>query len=295
MACFNPLHATKSDGGITFVREGDLRIPCGQCLGCRVAKAREWSLRCMHEASQHRDNCFVTLTYRPEDLPKDGSLVLEHWQLFAKRLRFHAGPFRYLHCGEYGDDNFRPHYHALIFGMDFPDKVLWSGRRTYPVYMSRFLEETWGLGFCTIGALTRESAMYVAKYTLKKLSGAMKKERYRRLDPVTGEEWYVRPEYATMSRNPGIGSGWYDKYSGDVFPSDEVVSEGKKFRPPKYYFDKLEKDDPELHAALQEKRRDKVSVPAFPNFSAGDQTDDRLKVRENVLASRLKTYSKRDV
>ena len=62
-----------------------LQIPCGQCAECRLKRSREWAIRCMHEASLHRDNCFLTLTISEPD--KALSLNYDYFQAFMKRLR----------------------------------------------------------------------------------------------------------------------------------------------------------------------------------------------------------------
>lgn len=289
MACFRPLKAYRASGGkIAFDSKkgfGDLplELPCGQCIGCRVERSRQWALRCVHEASLHERNSFVTLTYSPAHLPADLSLDVRHWQLFAKRLRKRLGPFRYFHCGEYGDSNFRPHFHAIIFGLDFSeDRVLCNTSKSNTnLFQSRILDETWGLGFATVGQVTFQSAAYVARYVLKKATGELAQEVYRRLDEKTGEEWYVRPEYVTMSRRPGVGAGWFGKFQGDVFPEDEVVFDGKRFRPPRFYDELLERGAPDELAGVKARRRQRVAD------RREDLTPERLEAREQVAAARL--------
>ena len=216
----------------------------------------------------HELNCFITLTYSDEHLPADGGLVVSDWQRFAKRLR-KKNAFRFFHCGEYGDENLRPHYHACMFGIDFSgDRFLFKDGK-HPLYRSPLLEETWGLGHCTVGALSFESAAYVARYCMKKATGD-KATRYERID-ADGVLYSVKPEYATMSRRPGLGASWFEKYFSDVFPSDEVVHEGRRFRPPPFYTDKLQPNELER---VKRKRLDAV----FDR--AGDLTPERLKVRE---------------
>ena len=97
-------------------------VPCGRCMGCRLEKSRQWAVRCVHEAKFYEDNCFVTLTYAPEHLPKDGSLNRKHVQDFIKRLRRRLDDrkIRVFYCGEYGDKLRRPHYHLCLFNCDFP-------------------------------------------------------------------------------------------------------------------------------------------------------------------------------
>lgn len=217
----------------------------------------------------HNSNCFVTLTYDEAHLPEGGSLVVGDWQKFAKRLRKGVGPFRFFHCGEYGDENSRPHYHACVFGLDFGrDRVPLKSVRGHTLFTSEKLSETWGLGFATVGSLTWQSAAYVARYVMKKATGPLAKERY-------GDR---RPEYVTMSRRPGIGSKWFERFASDVYPSDEVVHEGKRFRPPRYYDLKL--SAPELDS-LKTKRR------AAAWSHRADLTEERLRVREKVAAAQV--------
>lgn len=259
MPCFHPLAGWRArvpgpsgKRRLVFKQEegiGDLvQIPCGQCIGCRLEHSRQWAVRCMHEASLHDENCFLTLTYSPEFLPSDLSLDKRHFPAFMKRLRsrFPDRKIRYFHCGEYGERLGRPHYHACLFGFDFPDKVYYKDAGGHPLFVSETLNSTWGLGFCTIGAVTFESAAYTARYVLKKITGESAQEHYLQVDPVTGEiacddsgDFLCKqPEYVTMSRRPGIAAGWFDRFSRDVFPSDEVIARGVKCRPPRYY-DKL--------------------------------------------------------
>lgn len=230
----------------------------------------------------HSQNCFLTLTFDAEHLPDDGSVDVRHWQNFAKRLRKRLGPFRFLHCGEYGGERFRPHYHACIFGIDFSeDRTLWKGTGEHQMFVSPTLAKLWPYGFHTIGSVSFDSAAYVAQYIMKKVTGDRAWKAYERVDGVTGETWRVKPEYATMSRNPGLGRSWFAKYANDVYPDDFVVMKGQKFRPPKYYDSLLEKEDPDLLESLKEKRR------ATAVASKEENTRARLEVRERVLDARL--------
>lgn len=272
----------KAGGGVTLSkREGcsptGLLVSCGQCRGCRIDKMREWTLRCVHEAQMHEDNCFVTLTYRSEDMPSDWSLRVRDWQLFVKRLRKKRGPFRYFHAGEYGEDNLRPHYHALLFGIDFTDRLFVEEKRkkgkVWRVYTSPELSSVWKLGYTTIGDLNSTSAAYVASYTFKKVNGQLAEQKYQRTDPETLETWHVKPEYVTMSLKPGIGAEWYEKYREDVYPDDFAVMDGRKFRPPTYYDRLLPEEELEV---LKVKRRRNAGL------HKEDLTPDRLRDREKV-------------
>lgn len=253
-------------------------IPCGQCIGCKLERSRQWAIRCVHEASLYDKNCFITLTYRDEKLPKNNSLEVPAFQNFMKRLRkrFGAG-IRFFQCGEYGEKFQRPHYHACLFNFDFPDRELFQIRDGTRLYTSKALEELWTDGFSTIGDVTFESAAYVARYVTKKLTGDKAIDHYNVVDHKTGEILIERkPEYVTMSRRPGIGKPWLDKFNTDVYPGDFVVMDGKKMRPPKYYDSKFELDDPETFRKIKAQRKRQVIETAH------NATWERLAVREEI-------------
>lgn len=261
-----------------------VQIPCGQCVGCRLERSRQWAIRCLHEMAMHDDNCFITLTYRNEDLPEDGSLNVRHYQLFMKRLRSNHRDkrIRFFHCGEYGEENWRPHYHAILFGIDFEDKVPWKEINGNIVYTSKELEDTWSLGFCSLGAANFSSAAYVARYIMKKVNGAAAASHYEYVQPLTGEIICLKPEYVTMSRRPGIGKTWYQKYSeSDIHNKDYVVVNGKKMKPPKYYDRILEEENARQIMIIKGIRKREARKHEDNN------TPDRLKVREQVQLARL--------
>jgi len=66
-----------------------LKLPCGQCINCRLERSRQWAVRCMHEASLYENNAFVTLTYDEQHVPLNGSLDVTELQGYMKRLRKH--------------------------------------------------------------------------------------------------------------------------------------------------------------------------------------------------------------
>lgn len=289
MACFHPLRGYRSgNGGITFRKAGstglEMSVPCGQCIGCRLERSRQWAMRMLHEASLHEDNCFLTLTYADEHLPRFGSLDKRAFPLFMKRLRKSGVSARYFHCGEYGETNGRPHYHACLFGYGFPDRVFWTNRGGNKVWRSPFLERLWPFGQSEIGSLTFESAAYVARYVTKKVTGGRADDHYTRVDSSTGELVQLEPEYATMSRRPGIGAGWFEKYADEVFPSDEVIVRGRPCKPPRYYHDLLSSQDPPLADSVSRERR--------RNRDREDQTPERLQVRKVCTEARISHYSR---
>lgn len=248
-------------------------MPCGQCIGCRLEKTRQWAVRLMHESELHEDNSFVTLTYDEDHLPDDGHVHVRDFQLFMKRLRKKwVKPIRFFHCGEYGDKNARPHYHAILFGIDFPDKVICKVEDGRKSYTSDYLSSVWGMGDVTSADVTFDSCAYVARYVIKKITGK------------DADEWYqgITPEYATMSRRPGIGRGWYDKWKSDVYPADNVVTkDGQVVKPPAYYDKLYEIERPGEMAALKAAR-----IPKGEAFRL-DNDSFRRPVKEAVVKSRL--------
>lgn len=294
MPCYKPLKGFRGiNGGISwsppvsFV-DMPMEVPCGQCIGCRLERSRQWAVRMMHEASLHEQNSFVTLTYDDEHLPKDGSLQKADFQRFMKRLRKKRAPVpvRYFHCGEYGDENGRPHYHAILFGVDFPDRGLdaTSGRGD-DWYSSPELQSLWPYGHATIGAVTFESCAYVARYVLKKVTGDRATDHYRRYSP-DGEVYYLQPEYCSMSLKPGIGARWFEEYSKEVVDYDGVVNGGKLAGVPRYY-DKL-RDSEELRRTKRKRVRSALK-------HLDNNTPERLAVREEVKAAQVNLFLRRPV
>lgn len=257
-------------------------------------RARDWGVRIAHEVSLHEESSFLTLTYSDEHLPDDYSVSVRAVQLFNKRLRKAIAPsrFRFYACGEYGDLGQRPHYHSIIFGYSFPDKVLWRRTRSgYFTYRSPLLESVWPFGHAEIGTVTRTSGAYVARYCLKKRNGARAGEYYRRLHPLTGEVVDVRPEFAVMSSRPGVGFGWIEQWESDCFPSNFVVVNGEKFPVPKYYRkrlrDRYEFPAYAVDARLMEHWLDSRHVAArrgkeWLRDHPEGLTKDRLAVREEL-------------
>lgn len=312
MPCYKPLKALVTrpkDGGKAKVRIyskdwpssataslGKMTpLPCGSCIGCRLERSRQWAIRIMKELKLHDRSCFLTLTYRDESLHFTPSgkptLVLEDIQLFLKRLRFHfqPNPLRFFQCGEYGEKYGRPHHHMILFGEDFcKDRFrVEDSESGFPQWESPTLQRLWGsktsgLGRVVISEVTFESAAYVARYCLKKITGKGSKFFYR------GR----KPEFITMSRRPGIGAGYFDEFKDDIYPSDEIVPDiGRPASLPPKYFDKLlEKVDPTLYESIKKKR-----VEGIDFWTDENSTDSRLDVRERVKSSIIKNTLKRGV
>lgn len=279
MPCYHPLTAWRLDGGIvrdeagnkkswplTFSRSlgvpgTELKIPCGQCIGCRLSYSREWATRCIHEASCHTANCFLTLTFNNLNLPATGSIDVRDIQLFIKRLRKELWPhkIRYAACGEYGSLLQRPHYHLLIFGYDFPDKKPFQKHKSNIYYRSAQLEKLWTSGYSSIGSLTFESAAYTARYILKKQKGVDYDYRIY----YDGR----RPEFFVTSRRPGIGLQWISSYHRQVSQNGYIlIRNGVRVGVPGYYKSFLQLNYPEEYGNLVRLERLRVKKQELTNL-----------------------------
>ncbi len=303
MACYKPISAYRDRSGFVgfkhFEDSYDIQLPCGQCIGCRLEKSRQWAVRMTHESQMHEETSFITLTYRPEDLPADLSVNVCHFQDFMKKLRERLSPrkIRFFHCGEYGElcascglpraecrcfqyvpTLGRPHYHAIIFGFSFPDRSYLKTVNGCRYYESAFLEDVWSFGFVVVGDVTFESCAYVARYVVKKMNGQRAHDHYLVLDSRTGEVKKVSPEYCTMSRRPGVGHSFIKEFGAEVFQSDSVVLRGIEMKPPRYYeqfYDGLELEAVKGERGVASRKRD------------FDNTPDRLRVREVVKTAQV--------
>lgn len=293
MPCYHPMPAVRlSDGSVKFVSrnkrgvEGTLELPCGQCIGCRLERSRQWAMRCLHEASLYDRNSFITLTYNDSNLPPGGSLSYSDFQRFMKRLRKRIGSkVRFYAGGEYGEQGtIRPHFHACLFGYDFPDKVYYkkssSGSR---IYTSKLLESLWPYGLSSIGDVTFESAAYIARYCVAKRTGDAAKEWYK-CEEFVDEDGVIRdsvtPEFNRMSLKPGIGSRWLEKFKTDVYPRDYVVVNGVKVKPPKYYDVLFEREDPGTFSELVAQRE--MDMDTLKKRDHLEFWPDRMAVKEQV-------------
>lgn len=296
MTCYKPLSAfdtgLKTDTGKTrivirpcrtlkttfhgSVLHNPILVPCGKCIGCKLDRAKEWSLRIMLEASLYDDslNHFVTLTYDDEHNPV--TLVKKHVQDFMKRLRsrFSDRKIRFFLCGEYGGSTARPHYHLVLMNCPLDDlepfyKVHFNG-----LYTSKLINECWhNKGMVTIGSLTVKSAGYTARYCLKK-TGESRDDKVRML------KHGLVPEFTLMSRNPGIGAYAFKK---EWFLNQEIFMSGQKFKIPRFYNQMLERMEYDL-SGLKDFAREKflIYIKEFDNYF------DELAKRELIKNEQIK-------
>lgn len=253
-------------------------LPCGKCIECLNTYSTEFAVRCMLEAKEHQNNCFVTLTYNDDNLPSE--LSKRDLQLFTKKLRFHLDKLgvsiRVFQCGEYGEKNGRPHYHMMIFGW-CPDDLefLYVTKKGECIYNSSFLASIWGNGFISVGEISFNSAKYCAKYMQK----------------IVYSDINITKPFILSSRRPGIGGlpATIDYIKGHCLETDKVYLNGTYYRIPTYYLKTLEKDEKfaEKVAEIRENRQRLV----FPRpISVISEKQRKFKL---ILGKKYKEYSKK--
>lgn len=201
---------------------------CYTCSLCKKRRLDDWFIRCICEAKYHKKICFLTLTYNNENLPEKNKLSYDDICKFFKRLRKNSNrKIRYFMCGEYGSKRQRPHYHAVIFGLDSSDRGL--------------IDRSWNKGFIDVGCFSPGSLRYTMKYFLKTLevrSGEDKKH-------------YDEKFFCYSSRNPGLGYQYlldnYKKLSSQGY----ILYRGRKYWLPKYFISKIKNEDFDSKAYLE--------------------------------------------
>lgn len=245
--------------------------------------------RIIHESQMWPDNSFITLTYGPGNLPANSALEHRDYQLFTKRLRklYSEKTIRFYMCGEYGDENGRPHYHACIFNHAF-EKTRERGKSGSGEIMweSTELNDLWGMGTCTTQDLTPNSAAYVAGYVMKKTKGQESSQAYGIITP-DGEYIHREPPYSKSSLKPGIGATWFDKHGKtDIINHNYVIQDGIKKSVPKYYRKLIEKK------GLTTNRYDQLRADKLTQINRAESLPHRLKVREEVHYAKIRNLKR---
>lgn len=187
-------------------------------------------------------------------------------------------------AGEYGEKYGRPHYHSLLFGVDFRDKTYHGKTKAgEKIYRSYTLEKLWPYGYSSIGAVTFNSAAYISRYIMKKRRGDGNTENYEILDLETGEIYIKKKEYNCMSRAEGIGKAWLEEFTPDVYHRDRVITkQGRELRPPRYY-DKLYKKMDAAHLQHLKHARELEALA-----QKAHHTPARLAVQEEVAKAKAR-------
>lgn len=195
-------------------------VPCGRCPPCKKNRINDWVYRLQQEDKVHLSSMFVTLTYDTQSVPITPKLrmTLKPSDLkdFWKRLRYYAlgDKIRYYACGEYGTERYRPHYHAIIFGLTDP----------------KHIDKAWTSGTTHIDQVTPASIAYTAKYIQKP----------SRIPQYKGDDRH--PEFARMSQGLGknyITSEKIEYHHADLSRNYVTNPGGAVQRLPRYYRTKI--------------------------------------------------------
>lgn len=295
------------------------QIPCGQCVGCRLEYSRQWANRCMLELEYHDSAYFVTLTYDDEHVPKSYygdpasgealpsmTLCKRDFQLFMKRLRkaFPDDKIRFFASGEYGSQTFRPHYHAIIFGLHLNDLVPYKrSEKGFIYYNSASLQRCWSviesckgscssvpvpLGFAVVAQVTWDTCAYTARYVMKKLKGP---------EAQFYTDFNIVPPFTLMSRKPGIARQWYEDHP-DCYDYEYINLStddgGKKFRPPKYFDRLFDVEYPEKSAELKETRKRMAEASKAAKLANTSLSYlEYLQVEENSKLDKIKQLERK--
>lgn len=294
-----------------------IKVPCGKCLGCRLAYSRRWAVRSYHEAKMHdnfKNNAFVTLTFNDDMLYKrtnPKSVNKLEFSQFIKRLRerirvkYGHSDVRFFACGEYGSKRGRPHYHMILYNFDFPDKVEINYKnfphfdhKLYPkvlkngtisrYYYSEFLNNCWSsagsdkpYGFHIISDVNFESSAYVARYIMKKCT----KEESEFL----GRE----PEFNLVSRMPGLGYSYFEKHYKDIIDLGYIdLGKNRVSDIPRFYIDKLQTLDINLYNRYKFDKFKYTLYNAVNNNDSFEYISERLRAKLELKTMQLDKYDR---
>lgn len=290
-----------------------IEIPCGKCIGCRLAYSRSWADRCMLELQDHSEAWFVTLTYDDLSVPVNEyidsngeiceSFTLEKKaiSIFMKALRqshesrFPGEKLRYFAAGEYGERTHRPHYHLIIYGLHLLDNELsyWkSDERGYTLWESSWLKTIWkDRGRVIVGHVNWDTCAYTARYIMKKQNG---------LTSSIYDKFNFEKEFTSMSTHPGIGKNYYERNRDSLYKFDfswlPTDSGGHRFTPSRYFDRLLEVDDPEKFAERKEQKLETARDRKFIKMQSTSKSYlDMLAADELNKLSSIKSLLRKEV
>lgn len=204
---------------------------------------------------------------------------MTHWSLLSKtekkdlvKNEYKKQAIRYYGVGEYGDRTKRPHIHIIIFNYWPLDAKVHPEENGHKLYTSETLEKIWSYGECKIGLVNFDTASYTARYVTQKVTGE------DAIDHYNGKV----AEFALMSRKPGIGELWWKEYKKQTMAFDEIVVNGIKQKPPRYYTELLRKENTLEHFKL---RMDRMKVEEI-------KTDRRLSQIDYAKEKKLGFFKK---
>ena len=204
-------------------------VPCGKCIGCRIAKTTWLNDACEWEYNHYGIGSFTTLTYDEENylhLYNEEKQRFEpnykDFQDFIKRLRsalyekYKTRPnFKYLVACETGEENGRIHYHVLFFGLDFQnnDMDIWNA---------------WNMGIVDNKPIQNGAIRYVLKYLTKDIT-------------TFREKYGIGKENHLFRYSLGLGKGLINEQLDFIIKNNGCydTGNGKLKTLPTYWLNKL--------------------------------------------------------
>lgn len=317
MACYHPKYAYYTPGEkLAFIKYNPkdakpwfvesyngtyhelLRIPCGSCVGCRLAYSKDWANRCVCESLNYdkSSNWFLTLTYDDENVPvsKKGALTLLPNEItsYMKNLRrqaeywYNIKGIRFFACGEYGSKTLRPHYHILVFNCPVPrGNIVGHNKIGDPFFDTELFKDTWNKGHSVVGEFNYLTAAYTARYILKK---------QKQTESLVYSDLGIKPEFTRMSLKPGIGVDYFMKNYDSIYENDEIIlppvnGKANVSKPPKIFDRKYKDIDIQRYTEVKDKRKELASIKQDSIKYNLDMSElEYLTMKEESLKNSLK-------
>lgn len=249
-----------SDGPAIYGPRHAVLVTCGKCEDCVRVYQNDWAVRSYFELLKHHKAIFFTLTYNQDSVPFSvdtftGEIYLSvckrDVQLFLKRFReYRRGlgkktDWSYYVTSEYGPRTLRPHYHGLLFGVDYLDWLSFSAdwKKKYGFIQSR-----------QISSLDQKTALnscrYVAKYCAKGefenplIKDSLVDKNFHLVSKGYGLNYLTdaKRNYHLALDFPGsrIRNGKYtDEYLEEIFRRSCVCIPPCVYHLPRYYREKI--------------------------------------------------------
>lgn len=262
MGCIKPIAIPNTAG------PGTIRVPCGNCPGCKNQRAAWWAFRLQEEAKKHHQSLFITLTYDDDHIKgsPNGLLTLNKTDLqtFFKTLRKQSGSktIKYYACGEYGGTTFRPHYHSILFDAT-------------PLQVVR----AWNNGNARCDQVTPASIRYVTGYICKPSIVDAR-------DPNDDRQ----KEKAFISKGLGLNylSDELINYHRDGANSFTTMPGGVKQPLPRYFRDRL--FTPEERSEMNEKTYARMEAKRRKEIEACPRPELYEENRRAAIAAAMEKY-----
>lgn len=232
------------------VKVGPHIYPCGKCPLCKNVKRIKQACRALlGYTSKDGKGSFVCLTYRDDQLPPNGVERRALTKYHHKLRKLYGSLPPWFACGEYGDDNLRPHYHLAYIGEEIPVE---------------YIQRSWKKGFVTCGPLNQGGAVYITK------------------DMVKGRKCPDGKNKPFVRFSNHFPDGLSEQEKEKVYRTGEITINGKSYPFPEYlkrrYHDDYKLYEWERVHREHLKRLDKLKKVQY-NY-------DRLKTPKEILEAR---------